>query len=98
MVDARDFGFATDPWQQAEEDVRPYRQLSPQQRYACFIDLMALMERIWKSIDPERQARYASAQAKLDDPGRWWERVPRDDAGGSGPCRELSDLMAEMGL
>jgi hypothetical protein len=79
MVDARDFGWPVDPLQQALEDVEPYLHLSPKERYVCFIDLMRFMEKIWNSIEPGRQARYGRAQEGLDDPGRWWERVPGDD-------------------
>ncbi|MBI4677752.1 MAG: hypothetical protein HY748_09225 [Elusimicrobia bacterium] len=76
-MNARDFGLSDDPQTCAEEDVRPYLGLSAAQRYGKFLDLMLFMERIWKSLDPVRRARYDRSQAEFDDPGRWWERVPR---------------------
>lgn len=75
-MNARDFGVPDDPFAAALEDVEPYRGLSPRERYERFLDLMALLEQIWKSIEPERRRRYERINDQLDDPGRWWERVP----------------------
>lgn len=75
-MDARDFGLSIDPHDCAQEEVRPYLGLSPSERYRRFLDLMSFMESIWKSLDPLKRARYDRIQADLDDPGRWWERVP----------------------
>lgn len=74
---AHDFGVVEDPYEAAEEEVRPYRGLSPCERYGRFLDLMGFLEGIWKSLPPERRARCDRARTDLDDPGRWWERVPR---------------------
>lgn len=76
-MDARDFGVTTDPWRAAEEDVAPYRDLSAAERYACFVDLVGFMERIWNQAAPEDRRRWEKAQEELDDPGPWWTRVPR---------------------
>ncbi|MBI5243468.1 MAG: hypothetical protein HY922_07235 [Elusimicrobia bacterium] len=75
-MDARDFGLTNDPYAEAEEDVRPYRALSPAERYSRLLDLMRFMDRIWGAIEPAKRAGYERAQDELDDPGRWWERVP----------------------
>lgn len=74
---ARDFGIVEDPNEATEEEVRPYRGLSPRERYARFLDLMRFLEGIWNSLGPERRAHYDRIRSELDDPGRWWERVPR---------------------
>lgn len=74
---ARDFGVSEDPDEAALEEVAPFRDLSPAERYLRFLDLVAFYETIWKSLDPGLRARYMLAQRELDDPGRWWERVPR---------------------
>ncbi|MBI4576733.1 MAG: hypothetical protein HY722_10765 [Planctomycetes bacterium] len=75
---ARDFGLPEDPAAIADEEVAPYRGLSPGERYARFLDLMRLMERIWHSLDPERRRRCERALEALDDAGRWWERAGPD--------------------
>ncbi len=75
-MNARDFGFPDDPYAAAEEDVKPYRGLSPRERYAAFLDLMSFLEKIWKSLDPRKRAHYERVDDELNDPGRWWERVP----------------------
>ena len=77
MVTARDLGGTDDPWASAMDDVEPYRGLTPQERYQRFLDIVSFMERVFKSIDPDKRARYDRARMALDDPGRWWERVPR---------------------
>lgn len=77
MVTGRDFGFSDDPFASADEDVKPYLGLTPAERYRRFLDLMSFMERIWRSIDPERRAHRDRVQEQLDDPGPWWERVKR---------------------
>lgn len=41
-----------DPDAAAEEDVRPYRGLSPLQRYRKLLDLLSFMAEIRKSLDP----------------------------------------------
>lgn len=74
---ARDFGVTDDPDASAEEDVRPYLRLTPEQRYRKFLDLMLFMERVWGALPPAKRAHYDRVQARMDDPGRWWERVPR---------------------
>lgn len=76
-MNARDFGVTDDPYEAAIEDVEPYRRMTPEERYAKFIDLMAFLESIWMSLDPAKRAAADREIAKLDDPGRWWERVPR---------------------
>jgi len=73
---ARDFGMTDDPQRMAVEEVLPYLRLSPLERYERFLDLMSFFERIWNSLPSDRRARYAEANDRLDDPGRWWERVP----------------------
>lgn len=75
-MNARDFGLTDDADLAAEEDVRPYRGLSPAQRYGRFLDLMSYVEQVWRSLEPSRRARYDRAQQELDDPGPWWTRVP----------------------
>ncbi len=50
--------------------------MSPPERYRKFLDLMLFMERIRGSLDPAKRARFDRAQAALDDPGTWWDRVP----------------------
>ena len=75
-MNAGDFGLTEDPDAAAEEDVRPYRGLSPVQRYKKLLDLLSFMQEIRKSLDPLRRERQDRIQDELDDPGRWWERVP----------------------
>ena len=75
-MSAREFGMPDDPQLIAEEEVRPYLRLSPSERYARFLDLMSFLEQIWKSLPADKRERYAKANDRLDDPGRWWERVP----------------------
>jgi hypothetical protein len=65
-----------DPKEIAAEEVRPYLRLSPSERYARFLDLMGFLESIWQSLPAEQRARSTQAIDGLDDPGRWWERVP----------------------
>ncbi|MBI5210379.1 MAG: hypothetical protein HY927_10445 [Elusimicrobia bacterium] len=50
--------------------------MAPSERYRRFLDLMRFMDHIWKSLDPDKRAHYDLVQRRLDDPGRWWERVP----------------------
>ena len=73
---ASDFGFSDDPDEAAREEVRPYVGLTPAERYARFLDFVAFYEEIRRSLDPELRARYERAR-RLDDPGPWWQRVPR---------------------
>jgi len=75
-VNARDFGVTDDPYQAAAEDVRPYRALTPRERYERFLDLMSFLEEIWRSLHPERRRLCERAGDALDDPGRWWQTVP----------------------
>ena len=75
-MNSRDFGVTDDPYEEAAEDVRPYVGLTPRERWMKFLDLMAFMERIWKSLDPQRRAQYERAYLSADDSGRWWERIP----------------------
>ncbi len=75
-MDARDFGMSIDPFEIAEDEVRPYRCLSPRERFERFLGLMSFLERIWRSLPAEKRVRYDRAQAELDDAGKWWERVP----------------------
>lgn len=75
-MSARDFGMPDAPHLIAQEEVRPYLRLSPAERYDRFLDLMSFLEQIWNSLPPDRRARYELANDRLDDPGRWWERVP----------------------
>ena len=73
---ASQFGMPDDPRRIASEEVRPYLRLSAAERYSRFLDLMAFLESIWNSLPAARRAKYAEANDRLDDPGRWWERVP----------------------
>lgn len=73
---ARDFGISDDAQASVDEDVRPYRDLSPAERYWKFLDLMRFMERVRGAQDPGRRAHYDRVQDQFDDPGRWWERLP----------------------
>lgn len=75
-MNAGDFGVTEDARLAAEEDARPYRGLAPAERYRRFLDLMRFMESILRSLDPGKRSRYDRVQTRLDDPGRWWERVP----------------------
>lgn len=75
-MSAREFGMPEDPRRVAEEEVRPYVGLSPSDRFARFLDLISFIERIWNSLPAERRTQYERANDRLDDPGRWWERVP----------------------
>ncbi len=56
--------------------MRPYVGLPPSERYARFLDLMSYLERIWRSLPAKRRRQYEEANDRLDDAGRWWERVP----------------------
>ncbi|MEK7743561.1 MAG: hypothetical protein AAB578_04165 [Elusimicrobiota bacterium] len=75
-MNARDFGMTDDPAAAAEEDVRPHRGLSPLERCRKLLDLISFMNDIRRSLDPARRERQERIQDELDDPGRWWERVP----------------------
>lgn len=73
---ARDFGVTEDPYEAADEEAGLYRLLSPEDRYARLLDLMALHEAIRRTIEPARRARMDRILDELEDPGSWWERVP----------------------
>lgn len=73
---SRDFGMPDDPRRTAADEVKPYLRLTPAERYARFLDLMAFLEGIWTSLPAARRERYSKANDRLDDPGRWWDRVP----------------------
>lgn len=75
-MDARDFGVEMDPMRSAEEDVKAYRGLSPAECYAHFLDLMGFTDLIMRSRPIEEWRRTWRRLDQLDDPGRWWERVP----------------------
>jgi hypothetical protein len=75
-MSARAFGMSDDPYEAARDEVYPYRALTPEERYSRFLDLMAFLEEIWRSLDSRKRAHYDQAQERLDDLGRWWERVP----------------------
>ncbi|MBI3098568.1 MAG: hypothetical protein HYY93_10055 [Planctomycetes bacterium] len=66
-----------DPFLQAEAEVRPYRGLSHRERFRRFLDLMSFMEELMRTRPVEEWRRIWRAQESLDDPGRWWERIPR---------------------
>ncbi len=76
-MDTRVLGVETDPYRSAEEEVALYRDMPPSERYACFLDLMDFMESIIRTRPIEEWRRIWRDLDALDDPGRWWERVPR---------------------
>lgn len=76
-MNSRDFGVVEDAFEAAKADVAPVLHMSPAERYARFLDVVSFFEGVWKSLDPALRARSARASAAADDPGRWWERIPR---------------------
>lgn len=75
-MDARDFGIANDPDSEAREAAASVRGVPPVERFRRFLDLVAFGEGVWRSLSPEARARALKAE-RADDPGLWWERVPR---------------------
>lgn len=67
---------SADPDDCARADVAPFVGLSPQQRFAGFLDVLDLSEAMLVRMSEDRRRRAWSALDELDDPGRWWERVP----------------------
>lgn len=76
-MDSRDFGVVEDPYEAAKADVAPVLRLSPAERYARFLDVVSFFDGVWRSLDPALRARSVRASQAADDPGRWWERIPR---------------------
>lgn len=75
-MSVRVLGIETDPIRVAEEDVAPCRGLSPAECYAQFVDLMNFTDILMRSTPVEEWYRVWRILDEMDDPGRWWERVP----------------------
>jgi hypothetical protein len=66
-----------DPFATARADVAPFAALTPQQRFAQFLDVLAFAEVALRRMpEPELLRKWRALDA-VDDPGRWWERVPQ---------------------
>lgn len=76
VMDSLWFGISNDPYVQAEDDVAPYRRLSPRECWGHFVDLMRFTEVLMRTRPPEEWRRAFRVHDALDDPGRWWERIP----------------------
>ncbi len=75
-MSVRVLGIEVDPVRVAEEDVEPYRGLSPAECYAQFVDLMNFTDVLMRPTPVEESYRVWRTLDAIDDPGRWWERVP----------------------
>jgi len=75
-MEARVLGIETDPVRVAEDDVAPYRGLSPAECHSQFVDLMNSTDLQMRSITVQEWYKAWRALDAVDDPGRWWERVP----------------------
>jgi hypothetical protein len=73
---AADFGVTDDPYRQAQDDVAPYRGLTPQECWRRFIELTQFSEMLMRTRPVEEWKRLLQIHDALDNPGRWWERVP----------------------
>ena len=65
-----------DPFRSAREDVAATLRLSPEECYAKFQALMAFTDVAMRAVPVEEWRRVWRLLVRLDDPGRWWERVP----------------------
>lgn len=73
---ARDLGVEDDPAACAIEDVAPYLTLTPRECYAHFLDVLRLSDHLMRVTPPAEWLKAWKAEDALNDPGRWWERVP----------------------
>lgn len=75
-MNSRVFGVSDDPFDSAREDVASNLALSPRECYARFLDILDLSDHLMRTRPPEEWFRIWKTLDTLDNPGRWWDRVP----------------------